>query len=66
MEGASGQLSDARHLQSRGVASHPGEAEYNEERFTSGGARQDSASGQMPDAMAHLLSAAEAASSARK
>ena len=66
--GYPGQLSHSGHPQSQSMMSHAG-AEGRSEGVSGsaiGGSRHDSASGQVPDALAHLLSAAEAASSQKK
>lgn len=66
--GHPGQLSHAGHPQLHGMVDHAGVERRAEEGSGSvpSGSRTDPASGQMPDALAHLLSAAEAASSVKK
>ena len=66
--GHAGQLSHPGHPQLHGMMSHAGDEGRTEgvSGSTAGGFRQDPASGQVPDALAHLLSAAEAASSVQK
>lgn len=68
MEGDQGQLNHAQHAQSHRLMSHPRQESTREEDAgpVAGAARHHAASGQMPDALAHLLSAAEAATAAKK
>lgn len=63
-----GPLGHPGHPQLHGMASHAGDEGRLEgvSGSATGGVRQDAASGQVPDALAHLLSAAEAASSVKK
>ena len=68
MEGHAEKHTHARHLQSHRTTTHSDNDATHVEAFETGAssARHDSTFEQMPDALAHLLSAAEAASSARK
>ena len=63
-----GQPGHPGHPQLHGMTSHAGDEGRLEgvSGSATGGFRQDPASGQVPDALAHLLSAAEAASSVKK
>ena len=68
IEGGAGQFSHHRQLQSYGPTGHTGDKQHFEEDFAPGPSRgrHSPTSQQVPDALAHLLSAAEAASSAKK
>lgn len=66
--GHSGQLSHPGHPQLHGMMSHAGEEGRTEggSGSAAGGLRHDPTSAPVPDALAHLLSAAEAASSVKR
>ena len=68
MEGDAEKHAHARHVQSHGTISHSDNDATHVEVLGAGAssARHGSSPEQMPDALAHLLSAAEAATSARK